>query len=149
MHRADMVDVLVKHMPPSCMIHTSKRLLSYTSTATDASGTLVYTLHFADDTTAQTDIIVGGDGIKSNLKCARRCMTLCTRDSAQDVKREECERCSKAMPKWTGTAGYRFLIPSERMREVNPEHHREALKATSPISVSERRCSPSAVQCLL
>ncbi|KAL1937333.1 hypothetical protein VTO73DRAFT_13846 [Trametes versicolor] len=133
MHRADMVDVLVKHIPPSCTIHTSKRLLSYTSAAADANGTLVYTLHFADGSTAEADVIVGGDGIKSKVRAAMYDFAH-ARDCAKGMKREECERCGRATPKWTGTVGYRFLIPSERMREVNPEHH--ALKVTSPMSYS-------------
>lgn len=132
MHRADMVDVLVKHIPPSCTVHTSKRLLSYSSAAADASGTPVYTLHFADGTTAEADVIVGGDGIKSKVRAAMY-DSAHARDCKKGVKREECGRCGRATPKWTGTVGYRFLIPSERMREVNPEHH--ALKVTSPMSV--------------
>ncbi|KAI0637469.1 hypothetical protein C8Q77DRAFT_1086146 [Trametes polyzona] len=143
MHRADMVDVLVAHLPSSCTVHTSKRLLSYTEDRTqapksDAGDHTQYTLHFADGTSARADVLIGGDGIKSavrrtmyDLAHARECAP-----NSPGVSREECVRCGRATPQWTGTVGYRYLIPSEKMRAVNPEHH--ALKVTSPMSYSGR-----------
>ncbi|KAI0666040.1 hypothetical protein C8Q78DRAFT_995036 [Trametes maxima] len=131
MHRADMVDVLVKNLPASCSIHTCKRLVKYT--ATSRGGSPVYTLHFADGTSAEADVIIGADGIKSKTR-ASMYEYAHQRDCPQNTTREECERCLKATPKWTGTVGYRYLIPSEKMREVNPEHH--ALKIKSPMSYS-------------
>ncbi|KAI0352415.1 FAD/NAD(P)-binding domain-containing protein [Trametes cingulata] len=132
MHRADMVDVLVKNLPASCSIHTSKRLINYTETSA-ADGSIVYTLHFADDTTAEADVLIGADGIKSKTRASMYDYAH-RRDCLPDVKREDCERCSRATPKWTGTVGYRYLIPTERMLEVNPEHH--ALKIKAPMSYS-------------
>ncbi|KAI0640657.1 hypothetical protein C8Q79DRAFT_1004238 [Trametes meyenii] len=129
MHRADMVDVLVKNLPASCSIHTSKRLVNYTETS--GGGSAAYTLHFADGTSAEADVIIGADGIKSKTR-ASMYEYAHQLDCPPDVTREKCERCSKATPKWTGTVGYRYLIPSEKMREVNPEHH--ALKIKSPMS---------------
>ncbi|CDO69443.1 hypothetical protein BN946_scf184817.g3 [Trametes cinnabarina] len=134
MHRADMVAVLVKNLPASCSIHTSKRLTHYTETARAVGGRedrTVYTLHFADGTTAETDVLIGADGIKSKTRTALYDLAH-ARECEKGVSKEECERCMRATPKWTGTVGYRYLIPAERMREVNPEH--TALKIKVPLS---------------
>ena len=137
MHRADMVDVLVKHLPASCTIHTSKRLTHYTESPNAGLGgpSTVYTLHFADGTSAEADIIIGADGIKSKTRATmyeyahqRECR------NASTVTKDECERCKKATPKWTGTVAYRYLLPTEHMRAVNPEHN--VLKIQCPLSVS-------------
>ncbi|KAI8984807.1 hypothetical protein BD414DRAFT_515518 [Trametes punicea] len=137
MHRADMVSVLVKHLPASCSVHTSKRLTHYTESSSRRSdgGAIAYTLHFSDGTSAETDVLIGADGIKSKTRAAmyqfaheRECLV----QGRGSVSTEACERCRRATPKWTGTVGYRYLIPSERMREVNPEH--TALKINAPLS---------------
>ncbi|KAI1794422.1 hypothetical protein LXA43DRAFT_1059245 [Ganoderma leucocontextum] len=129
MHRAEMVDVLVQNLPSSCSIHTSKRLVKYTDSG------ISYTLHFADGSKATADVIVGADGIKSKTRAAmydyahqRECA------KKANVRREECERCRKAMPKWTGTIAYRYLVPAEKLREINPKHH--ALEIVAPMSYS-------------
>ncbi|OSD01849.1 FAD/NAD(P)-binding domain-containing protein [Trametes coccinea BRFM310] len=136
MHRADMVAVLVKNLPGSCSIHTSKRLTHYTETTKtegERAGSTVYTLHFADGTTSETDVLIGADGIKSKTRSSMYDIVH-SRECRNDVVKDECERCKRATPKWTGTVGYRYLIPSERMREVNPEHN--ALKIKAPLSYS-------------
>ena len=129
MHRAEMVEVLVRHLPSSCSIHTSKRLVKYTDSGTS------YTLLFADGTKATADVIIGADGIKSKIRAAMYDYTHqqeCKKKA--NVRREECERCRKATPKWTGTIAYRYLIPAEKLREIAPRHH--ALECVSPLSVS-------------
>ena len=130
MHRAEMVDVLVRNLPASCTVHTSKRLVKYTDSG------MSYTLHFADGTKATADVIIGADGIKSKTRAAmydyahqRECA------KKTSARREECERCGKATPKWTGTIAYRYLIPAEKLREIAPRHH--ALECVSPLSVSD------------
>lgn len=134
MHRADMVNVLVRHLPKGCSVHTCKKLLTYTESVDGTSGT-VYTLHFADGTTAEADVLIGADGIKSKVRAAmydgahqREC------SNAKERRREECGRCKHATPLWTGTVAYRELIPTERLRQVNPNHH--ALHIKSPMNVS-------------
>ncbi|KAI9070227.1 FAD/NAD(P)-binding domain-containing protein [Trametes sanguinea] len=134
MHRADMVAVLVKNLPETCSIHTSKRLTHYTETLKtegERAGATVYTLHFADGTTSETDVLIGADGIKSKTRASMYDLAH-SRECWKGVAKEECERCKRATPKWTGTVGYRYLIPSERMREVNPEH--TSLQIKSPLS---------------
>ncbi|KAI0766227.1 hypothetical protein BD413DRAFT_673079 [Trametes elegans] len=132
MHRADMVDVLVRGIPPGCTIHTSKRLVRYVETTKD-DGPTAYALFFADGTSAEADVVIGADGVKSKVRAAMYDGAH-KRECAREVTREECARCSKATPKWTGTVAYRYLIPTARMREVNPEHN--ALKVACPMSYS-------------
>lgn len=129
MHRAEMVEVLVRHLPSSCSIHTSKRLVKYTDSGTS------YTLLFADGTKATADVVIGADGIKSKIRAAMYDYTHqqeCKKKA--NVRREECERCRKATPKWTGTIAYRYLIPAEKLRQINPNH--KALEIVAPMSVS-------------
>lgn len=121
MHRAEMVDVFMRNFPASCSIHTSKRLLDYTELS--RNGAKVYMLHFTDGTTAEADVIIGADGIKSKTRAAMYNIAH-ERDCAlaSAVEREDCERCKAATPKWTGIVTYRTLIPSESLREINPDH---------------------------
>ncbi|KAI0637466.1 hypothetical protein C8Q77DRAFT_1070031 [Trametes polyzona] len=137
MHRADLVNALAAHLPPSCTVHTSKRLVSYTEDQTQTSASddprTAYTLHFSDGTTALADVLIGGDGIRSAVRQTMYDLAH-ARDCPSSTSREECARCRRATPKWTGTVAYRYLIPAESVRAVNPEHN--ALKVTSPISYS-------------
>ncbi|KAI9069026.1 FAD/NAD(P)-binding domain-containing protein [Trametes sanguinea] len=136
MHRADMVAVLVKNLPETCLIYTSKRLVHYTETIKtegERAGSTVYTLHFMDGTTSETDVLIGADGIRSKTRASMYDLAH-SRECRNDVSREDCERCKRATPTWTGTVAYRYLIPSERMREVNPEH--TALNVQAQLSYS-------------
>lgn len=133
MHRADMMGVLYNSLPPSCELHTSKRLARYTELPPApgaAAGTV--RLHFTDGSTADADVLVGADGIKSatrgamyDLAHGRDC------DCAPDCDRMGCPRCRAATPHWSGTVTYRYLIPTERLREKNPEH--QALTRTMSV----------------
>ncbi|KAL6299978.1 hypothetical protein BKA93DRAFT_819684 [Sparassis latifolia] len=121
MHRTDMVDILCSNCPPSYSIHTSKRLLRY-SEVTDAwSGRTVLKLHFLDGSTAETDLLIGADGIKSATRTTLYDLAH-TRDCAPREDRSACSRCSAATPKWSGTLVYRCLISTERLGEINPQH---------------------------
>ncbi|KAH9929891.1 uncharacterized protein BXZ73DRAFT_101954 [Epithele typhae] len=121
------------HLPAHCTIHTTKRLVSYnppsrSSTAINGA----YTPHFVDGTHASDDVLVGADGIKSEVRSA-----MYTHTHARDYDSTPvaaCARCARSRPKWTGTVVYRYLIPTERLREVNPAHH--TLHVMAPMSVS-------------
>ena len=133
MHRAEMVDVLVRNLPSTCTVHTSKRLVTYTEPSHPGGA---YTLHFADGSVAEADIVVGGDGIKSKTRAAmyeyahaRDCMGAGTDSGSASVSKDDCPRCSRARPKWTGTVVYRYLIPMERMMSVNPDNQAVRIKA--------------------
>ena len=139
MHRAEMMDVLVRNLPKHCSIHTSKRLVDYSESASPESGESLpqasYTLHFADGTMAEADVIIGADGIKSKTRAAMY-RHAHARDCANPsvTSLEECERCRHATPKWTGSVGYRYLIPSEKLRDINSGHR--VLESPALISVS-------------
>lgn len=69
-HRAHLLDAL-KERVPTDHLHLNKRLLSierHTSTGAGSSEVPAYTIHFEDGTTADADIIIGCDGIKSNVR---------------------------------------------------------------------------------
>ncbi|KAI0701522.1 hypothetical protein C8T65DRAFT_831244 [Cerioporus squamosus] len=135
MHRAEMVDVLLRNLPASCSIHTSKKLVRYEESMGNGPGTTAYVLHFKDGTTAEADVIIGADGINSKTRTAMYQFAHerdCT--GAERVKPEECDRCRHAVPKWTGTVAYRYLLPTEKMREVNPALR--ALEVKCPMSYS-------------
>ncbi|RPD61069.1 FAD/NAD-P-binding domain-containing protein [Lentinus tigrinus ALCF2SS1-6] len=126
-HRRDMMDVFLRHIPPAYTLHTSKRLVRYTEVATDSTTGGSLTLHFADGTTAEADVLFGADGIHSTTRTCmyedahtRQCVPY---SHAENVpSREECPRCAVATPKWTGMCSYRCLIPTEKLYKINPDH---------------------------
>ena len=121
MHRADMVQVLLNNVPPSYPIHFGKKLLHYTEVLGDDGRIDHYVLHFTDGTTAEADVVIGADGIKSSVRMSMYDIAH-RQDCSPDVEREQCSRCSAATPKWTGIITYRALIPTESLRKINPEH---------------------------
>ncbi|RDX48424.1 FAD/NAD(P)-binding domain-containing protein [Lentinus brumalis] len=131
MHRAEMVDVLVRNLPPSCSIHTSKKLIRYTEAEDGSTNGAAYVLHFKDGTTAEADVIIGADGINSKTRTDMYRYAH-ERDCMGAQMQEECDRCKHAVPKWTGTVAYRFLIPTANIREVNPALR--ALEVKCPMS---------------
>ncbi|KAL6308500.1 hypothetical protein BKA93DRAFT_725368 [Sparassis latifolia] len=126
LHRADLLDVLRYSLPTSYTIHTAKRLVCYAETQ-DSTGKPILTLYFTDGTTAETDVLVGADGLKS---ATRGCMyTLAhERDCTPCTDVLTCPRCAVVTPQWSGMIIWRCLIPEERLRSVNPAHR--ALKFT-------------------
>jgi salicylate hydroxylase len=61
MHRADFVDLLAKSLPPG-VVHTGHRCTGF-----EQSGEIAR-VRFANGTTAEADIVVGADGIHSELR---------------------------------------------------------------------------------
>ncbi|KAL0954233.1 hypothetical protein HGRIS_005361 [Hohenbuehelia grisea] len=119
-HRPDVLQVLVSHVGPSCRIHYSTRLQSYTRTL---SGTVELT--FADGSTSSCDVLIGSDGIKSAV---RRSMVSdwAARAKAEGKTREAEVLMEKIEPRWTGIVAYRALIPTERLaayKDAHPEEH--------------------------
>ena len=134
MHRKDLMQVLLSALPDTCKIHLTKRLEKYTEST--KNGSPAYTLHFTDGTTAEADVVVGTDGIKSETRGSMYDLAH-ARECAGNSTREQCERCSHATPMWTGTVAHRYLLPTDRLRQVNPEHR--ALQVNSPMTVSRIR----------
>ncbi|KAJ5673868.1 hypothetical protein N7462_009307 [Penicillium macrosclerotiorum] len=65
LHRAHLLDSLKERVPESSL-NLGKRLASIDRNT--AAGTAPYTLHFEDGSTAEADIVIGCDGIKSNVR---------------------------------------------------------------------------------
>ena len=124
MHRKEMVDVFLRHLPPSYTIHTSKRLTRYEQRADDAA----LTIYLADGTTTSADVLIGADGIHPAVRA--RMYEAAHRDEcgssasgrASSVPLEDCPRCRAANPTWTGVCSYRCLLPTEKLYTLNPEH---------------------------
>ncbi|KZP09163.1 FAD/NAD(P)-binding domain-containing protein [Athelia psychrophila] len=110
LHRASFQKTIINHLPPTCTSHFGKRLVSYED---PASGPI--TLHFNDGTTAECDLLIGADGIKSPVRA-----TLVS-DLAKEGKITK-EEAAQPNPVWSGTVAYRGLIPKERLEAKAPGH---------------------------
>ncbi|KAJ5653332.1 hypothetical protein N7490_000335 [Penicillium lividum] len=64
LHRAHLLDSLKERVPQS-ILNLGKHLVSIDRNTSE--GTAPYTLHFEDGSTAEADIVIGCDGIKSNV----------------------------------------------------------------------------------
>ncbi|KAH9902771.1 hypothetical protein C8Q73DRAFT_750108 [Cubamyces lactineus] len=132
MHRRDMIDVFLSNLPPSCKLHTSKRLTGYSrlDATTDRERELdaPLQLSFADGSTARADILIGADGIHSATRYAMYAdahAAECLRagvPSNETERWQDCERCKAAQPVWSGVHSYRFLIPTEELYTLNSNH---------------------------
>ncbi|KAG2126583.1 hypothetical protein DEU56DRAFT_959331 [Suillus clintonianus] len=110
MHRQHLVDVLKKNLPSSCTVHFNKRLTKYDN---QSPGLLV--LHFADDSTATTDVLVGADGVRSSVR-----KTLFETIDPSIVDPSNIKRYSD--PSWTGTLVYRSVFPAEKLSKMDPNN---------------------------
>ncbi|KII86083.1 hypothetical protein PLICRDRAFT_165768 [Plicaturopsis crispa FD-325 SS-3] len=115
-HRADFHGVLLKHLPPSCGTHLSKRLRSYSQSP---SGSIQ--LLFADGTSATCDILVGADGLKSPVRATLLGRAAqAARDRGDTNGAHYHESC--VSPKWSGETCYRTVIPAGSLRQLAPGH---------------------------
>ncbi|KIJ63562.1 hypothetical protein HYDPIDRAFT_29357 [Hydnomerulius pinastri MD-312] len=122
MHRQHMIDILQKHLPASCKVHFSKKLVSYTAPVSGVHTSVPITLHFADGSTATTDLFVGADGIRSAV---RRTMFESAADelTAEGRPDGEIAKMRKHMDAmWTGMLVWRALVPAENLRKLKPDH---------------------------
>jgi len=109
MHRQHLVEILKEHLPSSCTVHFNKRLTTYDR---QPAGSLA--LHFADDSTATTDVLVGADGIRSSVR-----KTL-FETTDQVVDSDEIRHYTDAS--WTGIFVYRAVISVEKLSEMDPDN---------------------------
>ncbi|KZP25870.1 FAD/NAD(P)-binding domain-containing protein [Athelia psychrophila] len=110
LHRASFQKAIINHLPPTCTSHFGKRLVSYDD---PASGPI--TLRFTDGTTAECDVLVGADGIKSAVR------DILLSNLAKEGKLTK-EEVAKSDPVWSGTVAYRGLVPKERLEAKAPGH---------------------------
>ncbi|PPQ92525.1 hypothetical protein CVT25_010358 [Psilocybe cyanescens] len=107
-HRADVQEVLLKHISPSIQVHLSHRLITYRETA---QGEIE--LQFKNGSTASCDLLIGADGINSVIR-----KTFLRNKN----KWSEEEASKKAQPLWTGSTVYRNTIDAEIIRKDSPNH---------------------------
>ncbi|RDB25997.1 Salicylate hydroxylase [Hypsizygus marmoreus] len=112
MHRADVLRIFETRLPPSCKLHTSKRLTHYT---TPPSGTPV-TLHFADGTSATADVLIGADGVRSPTRTSLFEMW------AKEHLSDGTTPPPRVEPIFGGSLVYRCLISIDLLKTLNPEH---------------------------
>ncbi|KZO91566.1 salicylate hydroxylase [Calocera viscosa TUFC12733] len=99
LHRADALDLLVSRLPKE-KVFLGKHLETYERNSGGA-----VTLTFTDGSTAEADVLVGADGIKSRI---RRVMY------GEDAKNVD--------PRWSGCIAYRGLLPMEMVVSYQGEH---------------------------
>ncbi|KAJ3854849.1 hypothetical protein EV368DRAFT_80186 [Lentinula lateritia] len=112
LHRPTLLEILQSKLSENCTIHTSKALVSYTVHAGDNDSGI--TLHFADNTTAEADILVGADGVYS----ATRQTMFSSLAEATDSK----EYAQYARAEYSGTLAYRGPVPTEKLKAKYPQH---------------------------
>ena len=147
-----MLNVLMNNLPSSSQFqaHFSKRLVSYTHVQTQfqsehdgypdsrisdanlssSSETNQVTLCFSDGTTANADILVGADGIKSATRAtmySRLAESLSKqgKENADDVRQH-------ASSTWSGTYAFRSLVDVQALLKAAPGHQ----AASTPTIVS-------------
>ena len=110
MKRQDLVDIFKQHLPASCMVHFNKRLTTYNK---QPAGSIV--LHFADDSAATTDVLIGADGIRSSVR-----KTLFETIDRGLVNSSKIAHYTDAY--WTGTLIYRAMFPVEKLSKMDPNN---------------------------
>ncbi|KAF9239487.1 hypothetical protein BU15DRAFT_61991 [Melanogaster broomeanus] len=112
-HRKDVIDILLKHLPTSCNVQTSKRLEFY-DVSPETGRT---TLHFSDGSTTVTDVLIGADGIRSATR--KTMYGQLASLSQDDESRKKLMDCID--PVWTGTLVYRNLVPTVKLLNEYPD----------------------------
>ncbi|KAI0792521.1 hypothetical protein C8Q75DRAFT_804892 [Abortiporus biennis] len=116
-HRAEFLEILVDRIPSSYGTHFSKRLTSYVDGDVGP-----VTMFFKDGSSATCDLLIGADGIKSQVRetmyISMAEIAKKNRDPPENVDRfRDHTKCV-----WTGQLIYRYLIPSEDLERVYPGH---------------------------
>ncbi|KAG1734939.1 uncharacterized protein EDB91DRAFT_577444 [Suillus paluster] len=110
MHRQSLVDILKQYLPLSCRLHFNKRLTRYDK---QSPGSLI--LHFADDSTATTDVLIGADGLHSSVR-----KTLFETLDRGIVDPNKIGHYTN--PSWTGKLVYRTVIPVKKLSQMDPNN---------------------------
>lgn len=121
-----MAKILVDSLPEGFRSHFSKRLVDYSE-----DGRNIVTMTFADGTTAEADILIGADGVKSlTREKMYRDLAKAAEQSGDSPKAKQLE--DFILPSWTGTYAYRSLVETEKLMKARPGHQ----AASTPLMVS-------------
>ncbi|KAF9443216.1 salicylate hydroxylase [Macrolepiota fuliginosa MF-IS2] len=101
-HRADLHKALLAKLPENCRIHLASRIVACVEHESFA------TLTLQDGTTASFDLVVGADGIRSTIR--------------KELAAKLPSQLDCINPIWTGSVGYRSLIPMETLAQKSPGH---------------------------
>ncbi|KAG0707357.1 hypothetical protein DFH29DRAFT_1076389 [Suillus ampliporus] len=110
LHRQNLVEILKQYLPSSCKLHLNKRLTRYNK---QSSGLLI--LHFADDSTATADVLIGADGVRSLVR--KTLFETLDRDIMDPSKIGHYTN-----PSWTGTLLYRTVISAKKLSQMDPNN---------------------------
>ncbi|TFK51404.1 salicylate hydroxylase [Heliocybe sulcata] len=114
-HRAELQQAILKWLPSSCKVHLLKRL---TSVDEPDSMDLPVSLHFADGTTATCDLLIGADGIKSEVRMSMyRSRAAKARSQGKEEVADIWMRYLR--PVWTGSVAYRGMVTKEQLMSLN------------------------------
>ncbi|KAF8990560.1 hypothetical protein BDQ17DRAFT_1371721 [Cyathus striatus] len=102
-HRPAMQKTLIDSLPDSVKVHLAHRLVSYNETDEGV------TLNFQDKKSQSYDLLVGADGIKSQIR-------------AELINKRFPDQKKSVEPVWTGITFHRTLIDAEKIRKVYPDH---------------------------
>ncbi|XP_006457113.1 hypothetical protein AGABI2DRAFT_212377 [Agaricus bisporus var. bisporus H97] len=102
-HRADLQQALLRRSNKDAHLHLCSRV-----TECVEQGNIV-NIKFEDGTTANFDLVIGADGLKSVVR--RDLLTAKFPDEADRIR-----------PIWSGSVVYRFLVPIQTLSEKAPNH---------------------------
>ncbi|KAH8096746.1 hypothetical protein DFH11DRAFT_1679521 [Phellopilus nigrolimitatus] len=114
LHRADLLSY------QNMRTHFSKRLVSYEQAEQNSLASGGITLHFLDESSAQADLLVGADGIKSATRAtmySRLAESAAKKDTAKSAKLRSYVNAS-----WSGTYAYRALVETEKLLSAAQGH---------------------------
>ncbi|KAJ7581783.1 FAD/NAD-P-binding domain-containing protein, partial [Mycena floridula] len=118
-HRAQFLSLLVSLLPNKIReecVHFKKRLSRYTQSNAGAPAVL----YFDDGTTANCDILIGADGIKSATRYG-----MFAEKAALETDEATKEHILKsAIPRWTGMVAYRGLLSASEAEASLGQPHR-------------------------
>ncbi|KAL1744720.1 hypothetical protein HDZ31DRAFT_82482 [Schizophyllum fasciatum] len=111
LHRADVQDILLKHISSDIKFHFSHRLKGYSHVGCDAEQ---IELSFRDGQTTRCDMLIAADGVRSAVR------PLLLQQLAETLGKPELR--TAFAPVFSGTKIYRGLVTSEKLAEVWPGH---------------------------
>ncbi|EJF63098.1 FAD/NAD(P)-binding domain-containing protein [Dichomitus squalens LYAD-421 SS1] len=116
--RAELQRVLLEHLFPKNKVRLNKRLVSYVQRS---DGSAIVELLFEDGSTAQCDVLLGCDGIRSRIR-ANMYSQLADQAQAEGRHDEASRLRSHITPVFSGEIVYRCLIRKDTLPEGVSEH---------------------------